>query len=154
MWTDDILIVHLVWSSRWFCLFSRCFYALYFLPTCRSSWRRPASSPAWRSPQFPRRSSTWRSSAAACPSRHSKVRCRCGWCVPSPSWSCSRRTPVSPSVPGWHLWGWRGHFYIFFHVFFLLILRVEQFVCLGVRRVLHRLDFLFDLVGRVEAGAA
>lgn len=30
----------------------------------------------------------------------------------------------------------------------------EQFVRLGVRRVLHRLDFLFHLVGGVEAGAA
>lgn len=38
--------------------------------------------------------------------------------------------------------------------FFLLILRAEQFVGLRVRRVLHRLDFLFDLVGRVEAGAS
>lgn len=44
---------------------------------------------------------------------------------------------------------------IFFRSFLLLlILRVEQFVCLGVRRVLHGLDFLSDLVGRVEAGAA
>lgn len=43
----------------------------------------------------------------------------------------------------------------FFRSFLLLlILRVEQFVCLGVHRVLHGLDFLSDLVGRVEAGAA
>lgn len=46
------------------------------------------------------------------------------------------------------------HFLKFFHSFLLLLLRAEQFVCLGVRRVLHGLDFLFDLVGRVEAGAA
>jgi len=47
-------------------------------------------------------------------------------------------------------------FFSFVHFLFLvlLLLRAEQFVCLGVRRVLHRLDFLFDLVGRVEAGAA
>lgn len=43
---------------------------------------------------------------------------------------------------------------LFFSFLLLLLLRVEQFVCLGVRRVLHRLDFLFDLVGRVEASAA
>lgn len=42
----------------------------------------------------------------------------------------------------------------FFSFLLLLLLRVEQFVSLGVRRVLHGLDFLFDLVGRVEAGAA
>lgn len=35
-----------------------------------------------------------------------------------------------------------------------LLLSGEQFVRLGVRRVLHRLDFLFHLVGRVQAGAA
>lgn len=35
-----------------------------------------------------------------------------------------------------------------------LLLRGEQFVRLGVRGVLHRLDFLFHLVGRVEARAA
>lgn len=45
-------------------------------------------------------------------------------------------------------------FLLFLNFFFLLLLRVEQFVCLGVRRVLHGLDFLFDLVGRVEASAA
>ena len=33
-------------------------------------------------------------------------------------------------------------------------MRVEQFVRLGVRRVLHCLDFLFDLLGRVEARSA
>lgn len=33
-------------------------------------------------------------------------------------------------------------------------MRVEQFVCLGVHRVLDGLDFLFDLVGRVKARAA
>lgn len=33
-------------------------------------------------------------------------------------------------------------------------MRGEQFVCLRVRGVLHGLDFLFDLVGRVEASAA
>lgn len=33
-------------------------------------------------------------------------------------------------------------------------MRVEQFVCFGVQRVLHSLDFLLDLVRGVEAGAA
>lgn len=37
---------------------------------------------------------------------------------------------------------------------FLLVLRVEQFVCLGVQWVLHRLNFLLDLVGGVEACAS
>ena len=47
-------------------------------------------------------------------------------------------------------------FPLFFLLSFLLflLLRVEQFVCLRVRRVLHSLDFLFDLVGRVETSAA
>lgn len=43
---------------------------------------------------------------------------------------------------------------LFFSFLLLLLLRVEQFVCLGVRWVLHSLDFLFDLVGRVEASTA
>lgn len=43
---------------------------------------------------------------------------------------------------------------LFFSFLLLLILSVEQFVSLGVRRVLHRLNFLFDLVGRVKASAA
>lgn len=38
--------------------------------------------------------------------------------------------------------------------FFLLLLRVEQFVCLRIHGILHSLDFLLHLVGRVEAGAA
>lgn len=33
-------------------------------------------------------------------------------------------------------------------------MRIEQFVCFGVQRVLHSLDFLLDLVGGVEASAA
>lgn len=33
-------------------------------------------------------------------------------------------------------------------------MRGEQFVRFWVRRVLHRFDFFFHLVGRVEAGAA
>lgn len=43
---------------------------------------------------------------------------------------------------------------LFFSFLLLLLLRVEQFVCLGVHGILHGLNFLFDLVGRVEAGAA
>lgn len=84
--------------------------------TCRNSWRHPASILAWRSPRCQRRSSTWRSSAAVSLSHHSRARCRCGWCGPSPSWNCRRRTPESLNVPGWHLertrrtcliWKWR-----------------------------------------------
>lgn len=45
----------------------------------------------------------WRNSAAACLSHRSKAQCRCGWCDPSPSWNCNRCTPVSLTVPGWHL---------------------------------------------------
>lgn len=45
-------------------------------------------------------------------------------------------------------------FLLIFSFLLLLLLRVEQFVCLGVHWVLHSLNFLFDLIGRVEASAA
>lgn len=78
-------------------------FNLTSLRTCRSNWRHPASTPAWRSQSCPRCSSRRRSSAAACSSHRSRVQCCCGWSCPSPSWSCRKRIPASPSVPGWHL---------------------------------------------------
>lgn len=71
--------------------------------TCRSSWRRPASSPAWPSRWLRSGSSRWRNSGVACLSLQGMIRFRSGSSRPSPSSHYKTHTPASPSGRESHL---------------------------------------------------